>query len=239
MPSSQVVLITGGSSGIGLETARILLRNPEMHSVAICGRNLQRLESAVADLAPPSDRFHAVQADVSQAEDVGRLVDSVLRRFGRIDAVVNSAGLGHLGPFVEATIENMERLWRVNVLGTQLVTLAVLPHMIEQKNGLIVNLAGILGLKTIANAALYCATKHAVVGFGNALAQELKRHNVRVTSICCSGVDTPFWEGIPGKPRPELLLKPQEVALEVCRTILMPPHLIANTVVLQHTAHQL
>ena len=114
--------------------------------------------------------------------------------------------------------------------GAMQVTQAVLPGMVERKSGQIINLCGVLGVKTIANAALYCATKHALVGWGGALAQELKRSNIRVTSLCCSGVDSPFWEGVPGKPRAEMLLQPADVAHEIVSLIAQPAHVIANQV---------
>ena len=248
--NSKVVLITGGSSGIGKATAHLLLRgipssigdSPNIHegcAVTICGRDLPKLETAIADLQPDPERFQAVQADVTRSEDIERLVASTLRRFGRIDVLVNSAGAGYLGPFMETSDETMERLWNVNVRGAMRVTQAVLPGMVERKSGQIINLCGVLGVKTIANAALYCATKHALVGFGGALAQELKRSNIRVTSLCCSGVDSPFWDGVPGKPRVEMLLAPADVAQEIVGIIAQPAHIITNQVLLQHVAHQI
>ncbi len=234
---SKVVLITGGSSGIGLAAAGKLLA--EGHQVAICGRSVEKLESAIAALEPDDAHFKALQADVTDAGHIASLVERTLEKFGRIDVLINSAGAGYLGAFAETEETTMDRLWNVNVKGAMLVTQAVLPSMTAQKSGQILNLCGILGVKTIANAALYCATKHALVGFGSALAVELKRSNIRVTSLCCSGVDSPFWEGVPGKPRPELLLQPAEVADELLSLIRQPDHVIANTVLLQHVLHQM
>jgi len=235
----KVVLITGGSSGIGKATAALLLGANVGHAVTICGRNLSKLEAAIAELAPDASVFQAIQADVTVGADIDRLIESTIRKFGRIDVLINSAGAGFIGSFAETSEESMDQLWNVNVKGAMRVTQAVLPGMVEQKSGQIINLAGVLGVKTIANAALYTATKHALVGFGGALAQELKRSNIRVTSLCCSGVDSPFWEGIPGKPRAELLLQPEEVAAEIVNLVGQPAHIITNQVLLQHVAHQL
>lgn len=251
--ASKVILITGGSSGIGKATASLLLStksapnrlqyteysDADGYAVSICGRDLPRLEAAIADLQPVPELFQAIQADVTKADDIERLVSSTLRRFGQIDVLINSAGAGYLGAFSETSEETMDRLWNVNVKGAMRVTQAVLPGMIERKSGQIINLCGVLGVKTIANAALYCATKHALVGFGGSLAQELKRSNIRITSLCCSGVDTPFWDGVPGKPRAEMLLKPEEIAHEIVALIAQPAHVITNQVLLQHVAHQL
>ena len=235
--TGKVVLITGGSSGIGRAAAKLLLGAG--HSVAICGRDVSKLESTIAELQPSDAQFKAIQADVTESAHVDTLIARTIEKFGRIDVVVNSAGAGCLGPFAETDEAAMDRLWNVNVKGAMRVTQAALPGMVERKSGLIINLCGVLGVKTIANAALYCATKHALVGFGGALAQELKRSGVAVTSLCCSGVDSPFWEGVPGKPRPELLLQPSEVAAEIVHLVTQPPHIIANTILLQHVMHQM
>ncbi len=237
MDTSKVALITGGSSGIGKAAAARLLAAGMR--VVICGRSAEKLENAIVELQPDSSRFHAIQADVTHSGQVEQMVASVLNRFGQIDVLVNSAGAGYLGPFVDTADETISRLLEVNVAGVMRVTRAVLPGMIERKSGMIVNLCGVLGVKTIANAALYCAAKHAVAGFSGALAQEVRRQNIRVTSLCCSGVDTPFWEGVPGKPRPEMLLSADDVALEIARLVELPPHAVINQVLLQHVSHQL
>lgn len=235
----RVVMITGGSSGIGKALAARLTAEPERYAVVICGRSRGRLEQTIADLEPDARVFQAIQADVTQAADVTRLVSSAMQKFGQIDVLVNSAGAGHLGAFTETDEATMERLWAVNVKGAMLVTQAVLPAMMDQKSGHIVNLCGVLGVKTIANAALYCATKHALTGFGNALAQEVRRYNIRVSNVCCSGVDTPFWEGIPGKPRAEMLLRAEDVAEELVHLLEQPAHVATGMVLMQHVAHQL
>ncbi len=234
---NKVVLITGGSSGIGKAAAGKLLECGA--NVVICGRNVERLESVILELKPSPERFHAVQADITKRDEVDALIASSLRKFSHIDVLVNSAGRGYLGSFLETSDDLINSLMEVNVQGAMRVTRAVLPSMMEQKSGLIINMCGILGVKTIANAAVYCATKHALLGFGNALAQEVRRSSIRVTNLCCSGVDTPFWDTIPGKPRPEMLLTADDVANEIVHIVGAPPHTIKNQVLLQHTAHQL
>ncbi len=232
-----VVVITGGSSGIGLALAQRLLQQGA--SVAICGRSIDRLQSAVSSLAGFGDRLLAVQTDVTEREQFAKLITMVRERFGRVDALVNSAGAGYLGPLTETSDDMIRTLLDTNVRGALIACQEVWPDMTAQKSGHIVNLCGILGVKTIANAALYCATKHALVGMGGALALEGRRHGIRVTNVCCSGVDTPFWEGIPGKPRAEVLLTPDEVASAIVDLLGQPPHVIPNQLTLQHIAHQM
>ena len=232
-----VAVITGGSSGIGLALAERLLQHGAR--VAICGRSAERLLVASDLLEPFAERLLVIQADVTDREQVRDLVTNTVERFGQVDALINSAGAGHLGPVTETPDAMIQSLLDTNVRGALIACQEVWPHMTAQKSGHIVNLCGILGVKTIANAALYCATKHALVGMGGALALEGRRLGIRVTNVCCSGVDTPFWEGIPGKPRAEVLLTPDEVAWAVADLLALPPHVIPNQIVVQHIAHQM
>jgi NAD(P)-dependent dehydrogenase (short-subunit alcohol dehydrogenase family) len=232
-----VAVITGGSSGIGLALAERLLQHGGR--VAICGRSAERLQTASHTLEPFADRLLAVQADVTNREQVRDLVTRTVERFGRVDVLINSAGSGYLGPITETSDATIQSLLDTNIRGALIACQEVWPHMAAQKFGHIVNLCGILGIKTLATAALYCATKHALVGMGGALALEGRRLGIRVTNVCCSGVDTPFWEGIPGKPRSEVLLTPDEVAWAVADLLALPAHVIPNQLMLQHIAHQM
>ena len=234
---SGVAIITGGSSGIGLALATRLLE--EGASVAICGRSAERLRAALHGLTPHLPRLLAVAADVTNREQVRALVAETIGRFGQVDVLVNSAGTGSLGPVTEAPDAVIQSLLDTNVKGSLFACQEVWPQMAERKSGHIVNLCGILGMKTIANAALYCATKHALAGMGGALALEGRRLGIRVTNVFCSGVDTPFWEGISGKPRSDVLLTPDEVATAIADLLALPAHIIPNQLVLQHMAHQL
>lgn len=232
-----VAIITGGSSGIGLALAERLLQNGAC--VAICGRSAERLQAASHHLEPFSERLMTVQADVTKREQVRDLVTETMARFGRLGALINSAGAGYLGPITETSDTMIQSLLDTNVRGALIACQEVWPHMTVQKSGHIVNLCGILGVKTLANAALYCATKHALLGMGGALALEGRRLGIRVTNVCCSGVDTPFWEGVPGKPRVEVLLKPEEVAWAIADLLALPLHVIPNQLMIQHIAHQM
>jgi NAD(P)-dependent dehydrogenase (short-subunit alcohol dehydrogenase family) len=232
-----VALITGGSSGIGKAVAERLLQ--QQAAVTICGRSLERLQQTVDTLYFPGARLHAVQADVTIQDQITNAVQQTVERFGRLDALIHCAGVGFLGSLIETSEETIDRLLSTNVKGALLSAKAVWPVMSTQKEGYIMNLCGILGMKTIPNASLYCASKHALAGLSNSLAQEGKRVGIRVTGIYCSGVDTPFWEGIAGKPRPEMLLKDEEVARSILDLLALPPHLIPNQIVLQHISHQL
>lgn len=231
------VIITGGSSGIGKALAARLLKGGA--KVAICGRDYGRLEAAIQELQPDAAHFLAVQADVTYREQTKSVVEQTLAKWGRVDALVNSAGVGFLGSITDTPDAKIEELLATNIKGALITSQEVWQTMTTQKAGHIVNLCGILGVRTIANAALYCATKHALVGMSGALAAEGKRAGIRVTSVCCSGVDSPFWDGVPGKPRTEMLLTPDEVAQSIADVLNLSPHVIPNQILVQHILHQM
>lgn len=131
--------------------------------------------------------------------------------FKKIDILINNAGDGKYGPFAVTSIAEWDRMWMVNVRGTVLVTRAILPIMIAHKNGHIVNISSIHGIHTSANASAYCAAKFEVTGLTEALAKELWKEGIKVSTICPGGVLTSFLAVPPEEKNPEFL-EPEEVA---------------------------
>ncbi len=234
--SEKVVLITGGTSGIGLATVKPLLE--EGAYVGACGLSAEGVARA-AGLDPSGDSLLVMQADVRRREDCQRFVERTVLQFGRLDAVIHSAGVGHLGTFAETDETVYDRLFDTNVKGLYHVVQAALPHLTAAGGGQIMAIAGILGIKPLATASIYAASKYAVVGMCQSLSHELRRQNIRVSVLCPSGVDSPFWEGIPGKPRADMLLQPEDVAQAVLQILQMPAHVTPNLFVMQHINHQI
>ncbi|MFP7671851.1 SDR family NAD(P)-dependent oxidoreductase [Marivita sp. S0852] len=182
----KVALITGGAAGIGLETARLFLS--EGARVVLVDLNEDDLEKAANDLTGP---VLTVAADVSRAEDTARYVREAMDRFGRIDVFFNNAGIeGKVAPLVDQKIDDFDRVMAVNVRGAFLGLQHVLPVMIAQKSGSIINMSSIAGLKGSPNVAPYITSKHAVVGLTRAAAIEAAQDNVRVNSVHPSPVNT-------------------------------------------------
>lgn len=183
--TSPVVLITGASSGIGNAAAR---------------RFAERGWRVVATMRNPADgaaiaRYNETQVlalDVTDPASVDRAVTATLDRFGRIDAVVNNAGYGLMGPFETATEEQIRHQFATNVDGVFTVTRAVLPAMRRQGNGTIINVASLGGLISLPLFSLYNATKFAVVGFTESLSYELAPFGIRAKTIAPGGVATDF-----------------------------------------------
>ncbi|WP_299788442.1 SDR family oxidoreductase [uncultured Marivita sp.] len=185
---NKIALITGGAAGIGLETARVFL--DEGAKVALVDLKAEELEKAAADLGNGDDVL-TIAADVSSQEDSARYVQAALERFGRIDIFFNNAGIeGRVAPLVDQDMADFDRVMAVNVRGAFLGLKHVLPVMMRQNSGSVINMSSIAGLKGSPNVAPYITSKHAVVGLTRAAAIEAASASVRVNSVHPSPVNT-------------------------------------------------
>jgi NADP-dependent 3-hydroxy acid dehydrogenase YdfG len=202
-------LVTGGSSGIGLAIARML--RDEGYELTLVARRQERLEAVAADLSA-----EAVAADVRQEDDCERVVSAHRERFGSLDVLVNSAGVGVGSRVEELRTKDLDLQLDVNVRGLLLVTRAALP-LLRQSRGLIVNLASLAGTVPGPGLSVYAATKAAVISLTRSLNAELEADGVRATALCPGFVDTPMasWSSIPG----EQMIQPEDCA-EVVRSLL-------------------
>ena len=192
----KVAVITGGTSGIGLATAKLFAS--EGASVALVGRSGEKGVEAVRFLADSGFEATFHRGDVSREGDVERAVNEVLEAHGRIDVLVNNAGIYRAAPLTELRVEDWDSVIAVNLRGTFLMTRAVLPHMIEAGGGSIVNVSSTAGVSPYAKGTAYCASKAAVIAFSRALALEVADRGVRVNVVCPGLTDTPMLRGIAG-----------------------------------------
>lgn len=184
----KIALITGGAAGIGLETARLFLS--EGAKVALVDLHPADLTKA-ADSLGGGGKVLTIAADVSLVEDSARYVAETVAQFGRIDVFFNNAGIeGKVAPLAAQKIEDFDRVIAVNVRGAFLGLQHVLPVMMAQKAGSVINMSSIAGLKGSPNLAPYITSKHAVVGLTKAAAIEAAVANVRVNSVHPSPVNT-------------------------------------------------
>ncbi|MBI4634982.1 MAG: SDR family oxidoreductase [Candidatus Rokubacteria bacterium] len=185
----RVALVTGGSHGIGKAVvARFLAEGAR---VAFCGRRESDLETAAAEFTRPGSEVLALAADVSRHADVARLVGAVLDRFGRIDVLVNNAGVyGPIGPAWENDSAEWQRTIEINLLGTFRVCHEVVPAMIRAKCGKIVNMSGGGAATPFPRFTAYAVSKAAVVRFTETLALELAPHNIQVNAVAPGFVAT-------------------------------------------------
>jgi 3-oxoacyl-[acyl-carrier protein] reductase len=180
------VLVTGGSSGIGLETAsQLRLRGA---AVAICGRDGEKLQRIADNIGAVP-----IQADVSVESDVVEMVGMIVDRFGDYNVLINNAGFGHFAPLVETTLEEMQRVYATNVFGAMLVARESARHFVRQSYGNIVNVVSTAGQRGFAGGTAYASSKFALAGMTECWRAELRKHNVRVMQINPSEVQTQFF----------------------------------------------
>ena len=182
-------LITGGSRGIGAAAARLLARRGWGVAVGYC-QNGVRAAALVEELAQLGVPAMAVRADVADANQVTRMVDSVLEKFCQLDTLVCSAGVSHVGLISQIDEDEWRRLFAVNVDGVHHCCRAVLPHMLARKSGSIITVSSMWGQVGASCEAAYSATKGAVIAYTKALAKELGPSNIRVNCVAPGVIDT-------------------------------------------------
>ncbi|MDB6141458.1 MAG: short-chain dehydrogenase reductase sdr [Pseudomonas sp.] len=187
---SKVWMITGASRGLGAHIALAALSVGDR--VVVTARRLETLDSLFPDDLP---NVLKVALDVTQPAQALAAVSEALARFGRIDVLVNNAGYGQLGPFETNSPEDVERQFATNVFGVMNLCRAVLPVMRQQRSGRVFNLSSISGVLGMGGAALYCASKFAVEGFSESLAQEVAGFGIHVTLIEPGVFRTDFLDG--------------------------------------------
>jgi NADP-dependent 3-hydroxy acid dehydrogenase YdfG len=184
----KVVVITGASSGLGEATARLL--SAEGATVVLGARRTDRIESLAAELTASGGKALAVVTDVTDKEQVQALVDAAVQTYGRIDVMINNAGLMPHSPLERLRIDDWERMIDVNMKGVLYGIAAALPYMKEQKAGHFINVSSVAGHKVRPGSVVYAATKHAVRIISEGLRQEVKPYNIRTTIISPGAVAT-------------------------------------------------
>lgn len=192
--NGKVVVITGASSGLGEATARLL--SAQGASVVLGARRAERLRSLANELSAGGGKALAVTTDVTHCDQVKRLVDAAVQTYGRIDVMINNAGLMPQAPLERLRIDEWDRMIDVNIKGVLYGIAAALPYMKQQKAGHIINVSSVAGHKVIPAGAVYCATKHAVRALSEGLRMEVKPYNIRTTVISPGAVATELPDSI-------------------------------------------
>ena len=215
--AERAALITGGSSGIGLAIARAL--GEDGYGLTVAARRPEKLDLAADELRDGGLDVHAVAANMTQEEAVVGAVREHADRFGRLDVLVNSAGVGIGQPMHEITTKYLDMQLGVNLRATIIATRESLP-MLREAGGehgkaLIVNIASIAGKSGQPWLSVYSATKAAVIGFSEATQKEVARDGVQVTALCPGFVDTPMTEYVREQVAPEEMIRPADIAESV------------------------
>jgi NAD(P)-dependent dehydrogenase (short-subunit alcohol dehydrogenase family) len=189
----STVIITGATSGIGRATAREFARAGAR--VVVAGRRHERLHSLVNEIEAKGGEALAAPTDVSQQEQVEQLIEKARQRFGRIDTLVNNAGVGVAARFAEQSLADFRRVMDINFWGAVYACKAVVPYMRAQSGGgVIINVSSILGKRATPFQTAYCASKFALAGFSEALRTEVMADGIDVSTIFPGAVESEIWE---------------------------------------------
>ena len=218
--SDKVAIVTGSSRGIGRAIALGLAKDGA-NIVVNALSNITKAREVAEEIESMGREVLVIVADVSKKEHVESMVEQTLKRFGKIDILVNNAGIvGPTVPIQELSEEDWDRVISVDLKGTFLCCRAVIPHMIRQRSGKIVNISSIAGKEGNANMTAYCAAKAGIIGLTKALAEEVAKYGIRVNCVCPALIETELVEMMDKKQAEYLkskiplgrLGKPEEVA---------------------------
>ena len=241
----MVAVVTGGSSGIGRSAAIAFARAGA--SVVAVGRSAARLEETIAEAGKagpsPGAGHLSLVLDVGSEEDMARMAERVLERFGRIDILLASAGILRSGKgpktATELTPADWNAILRTNLRGTFLSNRAVLPAMLRQKSGDIINVSSTSGLRGFAYDAAYCASKFGIIGLSESLSEEVRRSGIRVTTICPGPAGTAMWDQNLPVPPPEKTMPVERVTELILYTVTLPRDtMLHNPVIVPLRSHR-
>lgn len=232
--TGKVALITGAGRGIG-RTIAISLAQEGVH-VGLVGRSLENLRNVAEELKSYNVNVAVASADVSDMDAITTAVDSIRSELGAIDILVNNAGIGKFGGFMELTPEEWTNIIDVNVKGVYYTTRAVLPEMMERNTGDIINVASTAGLRGAPLTSAYTASKAAVIGLSESLMLEVRKKNIRVTTLTPSTVATDL--AIESKltdGNPEKVMQPEDLGELIVAQLKLSQRILLKEAVLWST----
>ncbi|MGP6487301.1 SDR family oxidoreductase [Duffyella gerundensis] len=237
--TAKVILLTGASSGIGEATARLL--SAEGHILLLGARRRERLEALSQQLREQGATVDVLETDVRRRGDLQQLADLAIEKYGRIDVLINNAGIMPLSPLAALKVEEWESMLEVNVRGVLYGIAAVLPVMQAQQRGHIINVASIGAHSVSPTAAVYCATKYAVRALSEGLRQE--HDNLRVSVISPGVVESELAETISDDTARDAMrafrkiaLKPESIARAISWSIAQPDGVDISEIIVRPTA---
>jgi NAD(P)-dependent dehydrogenase (short-subunit alcohol dehydrogenase family) len=217
MADRRAALVSGASSGIGLAIAKVL--GEEGYAMTVAARRPEKLEAAAEGLKGEGFELQAIPANLGEEDEVARVVETHRERFGRLDVLVNNAGVGVGAPVAEMQTKRIELQMNINLRSIFLFYRECVPMLreaaAEHKNVLVVNTSSISGKHGEAWLSVYSATKHGVVGWTEAMNKELSAEGIKSTALCPAFVDTPMTDFVKEHVSPEEMIRPEDIAESV------------------------
>ena len=225
---NKTAIITGAGKGIGKATAELFLK--EGAKVFLTSRNKQDLELIIAANESKKENIAVLAGDISREETIQKVIDEAVERFGKIDILVNNAGFGVFDNMVDSKTSDFDAVFNTNVRALYILTKGVLPYMIKEQSGTIINIASVAGKQGFATGSVYCASKHAVMGLSRALMLEVRKYNIRVVAVCPGSVATEFF-----RPESQTVLSSSRESVlhsgDIAETILLAASLPPNATI--------
>lgn len=245
MLKNKVAIITGASSGIGYATSLTLSKAGIR--VAVGARRTERLQELEKQIIKNNGEILVQKTDVTRKSDCDSLVNTIVEKWGKVDILINNAGLMPLSYFKNGKVEEWEQMIDVNIKGVLYCTSAVVPYMLEKKSGHIINISSVAGRIVFAGGSVYCATKHAIAALSEGLRKELSpTYNIRVTCIEPGAVETELLESITDESMTGFIqatknmetLRSDDIANAILYAIQAPEHVNVNEILIRPTAQE-
>lgn len=221
MSNLNTALVTGGGRGIGKETA--ILLSKKGFNLIICSRTQNEIDSAVKEIKSfGNDKIMGRECDVSVSSQVNDLVSQALDIYGRIDVLINNAGISYVKKLIDTTEKQWDSTLDINLKGSFLFCKAIVPHMIQHNYGVIINVSSGAGKVGFEDISAYCASKFGMIGLTQSLAREVANYNIRAMTICPGEVATKMQEDIDAQYyelNKHKMLHPRRVAQKIADTI--------------------
>jgi len=233
--AGKTALVTGASSGIGWATAVALARHGA--NLVVTARRKERLLQLCAEIESLGAKAVSFAGDAAEEVTAQQTIALGIATFGRLDILINNAGAGNYKNLVDTSAEEYDALMNANMKSGFLFSRYAVPHMVEQKSGTILFISSVAGLQGVAGEAVYSASKFAQVGFAQSLDAELRKHGIKVGTICPGGVKTEFAVGhgrTEDYVRNSHMMEPQEVAEAIVFACLQPPNVRIPQMTVRH-----
>ena len=220
--TGKIAIITGASRGIGKSIACALAA--QNATVILVARSKKDIQSLAQQITSTGGKAQAIPLDISQEKEVIDFFNDIVKRYGKLDILINNAGVNARGKILETPIDALDNVMKVNIRGTFLCCREGLRVMALQKNGTIINMSSVMGFRGYVDQAAYAASKHAVVGMTKTLAIEAKEYNVRVSVIHPGAVATEM--GLSARPDldPQVMIHPEDIAQVVLFLLSLSEH---------------